>query len=249
MEKLKIAKLISDAGFCSRRDAEKLVLKGKVKVDGKIITNVAERFHENSSIEVDGTKLLTKPETLLYVFYKPIECITSKCDPQKRTTVFNLLPEGLPHLVTIGRLDFYSEGTLLLTNNKDLATALMSPKSMVSRIYKVKVYGKIDKNIQSKLLEGLEIDGIRYNSIECSVQSDKLKKHHILNMTLYEGKNREIRNICKFFNLKIDRLVRTEYAGISIFGMKPGEIRSVSKKIINSLLKNYVESSNGGTDA
>ena len=249
MEKLKIAKLISTAGFCSRRDAEKLVLEGKVKVDGKIITNVAERFEEDASIEINGTKLTTKPETLLYVFYKPIECITTKSDPQKRTTVFDLLPKELPHLVTIGRLDFYSEGALLLTNNKDLATALMSPKNMVPRIYKVKVYGKIEETMQNKLHEGLEIDGIRYNSIDCSVQSDKPKKHHILKMTLYEGKNREIRNICKFFNLKIDRLVRIEYAGISILGMKPGEIRPVPKKIIESLLKTYIKSSHGGADA
>lgn len=239
MEKLKIAKLISMSGFCSRRDAEKLVVDGLVKVNDEIITNVAERFEQDAKIEIDGKILNNSPAPLLYLFYKPIECITSKSDPSNRKTIFDFLPQDLPHLISVGRLDFYSEGALLLTNNGALATILMSPKNFVPRIYKVKVYGTLPKDFKQKLEQGIEIEGIKYQAVKTSVTSDKDKKHHILKFTLYEGKNREIRNICKFFNLKIDQLVRTEYAGISISGMKPCEIKQIDDKIIKNLFKNY----------
>ena len=239
MEKLKIAKLISMSGFCSRRDAEKFILEGRVKINGETITNVAERFYQDTKIEIDGKLLNNSPTPLLYLFYKPVECITSKSDPSGRKTIFDILPKTLPHLISVGRLDFYSEGALLLTNNGSLATILMSPKNHVPRTYKVKVYGNLPSDLKQKLEQGIEIEGIQYQPIQTSIISDKDKKHHILKLTLYEGKNREIRNICKFFNLKIDKLVRIEYAGISISGMKPTELKKLDNKVIDNIFKNY----------
>lgn len=224
----RLAKLISNAGICSRRDAEKLILDGQVKVNGIIVTSPATNVNIDNQIEVSGSLITSSQKSRLWIYYKPVGLITTHKDPLSRKTVFEQLT-GLPRVISIGRLDLNSEGLLLLTNNGDLARQFELPSSKLKRVYHVRAYGNPDLLLKSNY-KNLEIDGIFYNP-----QSIKLIKKSSSNawfeVILFEGKNREIRRIFEHFGLKVNKLIRIEYGDFKLDNLKPNEYREVTKKL------------------
>lgn len=224
----RLAKFISNAGVCSRRDAEKLILDGQVKVDGIIVTSPATNVDTDNQVEVSGSLITSSQKSRLWIYYKPVGLITTHKDPLSRKTVFEQLT-GLPRVISIGRLDLNSEGLLLLTNNGDLARQFELPSSKLKRVYHVRAYGNPDPLLKSNY-KNLEIDGIFYNP-----QSIKLLRKNSTNswleVILFEGKNREIRRIFEHFGLKVNKLIRTEYGDFKLDNLKPNEYREVTKKL------------------
>ena len=228
MEKtFKVSKLIADAGICSRRKAEILIRKGRVKLNNKILTSVPERATVKDLIKVDNKKINLEKKIRLWKYNKPIGKLTTNYDPLGRNTIFEELPKNLPRVITIGRLDFNSEGLLLLTNSGILARYLELPKNLFIREYKVKVKGKIDFKKLKNLEKGITIKGIKYGSIKVSVL-EKNKENAWIKMKLMEGKNREIRKIINFFGLTVNKLQRISYGPIKLKKLKKSEVEEIN---------------------
>lgn len=221
----RLAKYISSCGFCSRRDAEKLIEKGRVRMNGIDISDVVTFVSDNDVVEVDNI-ILSVPKTKLWIYYKPRGLVTTHKDPQNRPTVFDNLTINSSHIISIGRLDIDSEGLLLLTNNGELARKYELPSNNYSRVYKVKAYGSFKKEDLKKLELGPEIDGIKYaaNKIEF-IKSNS--KNHWFQITIFEGKNREVRKLFNHIGLQVNRLIRVSYGEYELNDMKPGQIKEV----------------------
>ena len=225
----KVSKLIAAAGICSRRKAELLIKEGRVQINNKILTSIPERATLEDLIKVDNKKISLKKETRLWKYYKPIGKLTTNYDPLGRKTIFEDFPKNLPRVVTVGRLDFNSEGLLLLTNSGNLSRYLELPKNSFAREYKVKVKGEIDMKKLKKLKKGIVIKGIKYKRISVNVL-EKNKNFFWLKMKLTEGKNREIRKIINFFGWGVNRLQRISYGPIQLNKLKKNEIKEINVK-------------------
>lgn len=227
MEKARIAKIIARVGYCSRRDAEKLILEGKVKLNGKLVTSPALNVTINDDISIEGKPLSKVSNERLWLFYKPVGVITTHKDPQGRPTVFEILPKSMPRVVSVGRLDLNTEGLLLLTNSGELARRFELPSNGLKRIYRCRVFGKLTPSIISALAKGITIDGLQYGKIIVKPEKDQNSMNNWVSVELTEGKNREIRKVFEYFDLRVNRLIRTHYGAYSIDGLKVGEVREV----------------------
>ncbi|WP_017442299.1 pseudouridine synthase [Rickettsia gravesii] len=225
----RLAKIISNAGVCSRRDAEKLIVEGQVKVDGITILSPATNVDISNQIEVSGTLINNIHKPRLWIYYKPVGLITTHKDPLSRKTVFEQLT-GLPRVISIGRLDLNSEGLLLLTNSGDLARRFELPSSRLKRVYHVRAYGKSDILLKSNY-KNLEIDGIFYNPYSIKLLKQN-KSNSWFEVVLFEGKNREIRRIFEYFGLKINKLIRIQYGSFTIDNLKPRDYKEINNKIL-----------------
>lgn len=219
----RLAKRIAQAGICSRRDAEKLILDGRVSVDGVVILTPAINVGDANVILVDGNILSVKPKPRLWGFYKPAGLITTHKDPQGRPTVFESLPSKMPRVVSIGRLDLNSEGLLLLTTDSRIARYAELPTTKWPRYYRVRVFGDVDPARLADLENGITIDGIHYGRIEAEVDRQS-GRNTWLYVTLYEGKNREIREVMRHLGLQVNRLVRVAYGPFQLQGKQPGDL-------------------------
>ena len=224
----RIAKYIASAGVCSRRAAEALIAEGRVRVDGQIITSPALNVGPENIIEVNEQIIKPTETTRLWLYYKPVGLITTHHDPQGRPTVFESLKD-LPRVISVGRLDLNSEGLLLLTNSGTFASKLESPKSNIDRVYKVRTYGDISR-LTTQLNKGriysIKIDGIIYKPKLIKLVSES-RTNSWFEVILTEGKNREIRKIFEYFNLEVNRLIRTKYGKYELGNLKPGEFKEV----------------------
>ena len=201
----RIAKVIARAGVCSRRDAEKLILDGRVKVNGKVIDSPALNVTDSDKIAVGGRLLPSKEKTRLWKYHKPTGLVTTHKDEKGRPTVFSSLPDDLPRVISVGRLDLNSEGLLLLTNDGELARRLEMPKNAWKRRYRVRVFGEPTRDVLEQLKKGVEIDGIKYGEI--SVIIDRVKGDNSwLTISLQEGKNREIRSVITSYSIHYTKL-------------------------------------------
>jgi len=223
----RIAKIIANSGYCSRRDAERLIEDGLVKVNGQVIDNPATLITDQS-IKINNKLINPKQNPKIWIFHKPKNTIVSNNDPQNRKTIFEILPENLPRVITIGRLDINTEGLLLLTNNGDISRHIELPKTAWSRVYRVRVFGKINMDELQKLEKGIRIDGIKYGSIKIELEKEG-SFNSWLKVTLKEGKNREIRNICKFFSWNIVKLIRIQYGPYKLGNLKEGKIEEIKE--------------------
>lgn len=229
---VRIAKYIAHAGFCSRRDAEALITEGRVKVNGEVISTPATLITDHS-VKIDDKLINAQQDIRLWALHKPAGIITSNKDDQNRKTIFDILPPRMPRTISIGRLDFNTEGLLLLTTNGDFARHLELPQNKFTRTYRARVFGKVDMVRLKKLITGIKIDGVKYGSIQVELDSQK-DSNSWLTITLSEGKNREIRKVMEYFGLKVNRLIRTSYGPFKLEKLKAGEIQEVPRKMLKS---------------
>ncbi len=230
----RIAKFIARSGVCSRRAAEELILQKRITVNGETISSPAFNVDGSEKILLDGEKLPTIEKTRLWLYYKPIGLITSHKDAS-RPTVFDNLPEGMPRVISVGRLDLNSEGLLLLTNNGELSRMLELPQNGWSRRYKVKVHGFVTQEKFDSLANGVTIDGINYGPVKIATDSTQ-GTNTWLTVTLTEGKNREIRRLMQHIGLDVARLIRLSYGPFQLGGLKKGEVREVPQKVLREQL-------------
>ncbi len=227
----RIAKRLARAGVCSRRDAEKLIAEGRVSVDGHVLDTPATLVTDASVISVDGKAVGAPERTRVWRYHKPRGMLTTNRDPQGRATIYDDLPPGIPRVISVGRLDYNSEGLLLLTNDGALARELELPDTAWVRRYRVRAFGRIGLAEIEKLANGMTISGIRYGAIEA--QLDRQQGDNVwLTMGLREGKNREIRKVLEALGLKVSRLIRVAYGPFQLGRLEPGEIEEVPGKVL-----------------
>ena len=218
--------------------AEKLILDGKVSVNGNVISSPALNVSDDDCILVDGKPLNQKEETKLYIYHKPVGLITTHSDENGRKTIFDDIGDKFGRLLSIGRLDLNSEGLLLLTNDGEFQRFMESPKNEFERIYQVRVRGKLSKEDILKLKNGIVVDGIKYKKIDVKV--DKvLSSNSWLTVKLIEGKNREIRRTMQALGYEVNKLIRISYAGLELRKLEKSQIYEV--KIPQKLLEKFKE--------
>ena len=244
--KMRIAKYLANLNVCSRRDAEKFIESGFVKVNGEIIKTPICFVNEEDEIIFKDKKIDHKNIFNVWAYYKPVGEITTHKDPAGRKTVFDSAREkGLGRVISVGRLDINSEGLILLTNNSSFAHEMENPKKNIVRVYKVRAFGQIDvkkflkysdnKKLNQKtfVLKNLIIDGFRYDNFKVEFQEELEKicstsKNFWCYVYLTEGKNREIRKVLNFLNLQVNRLIRISYGSFNLENLKPGETRLIN---------------------
>lgn len=233
-EQDRVAKIIARHGLCSRRDAERWIMEGRVAIDGVVINSPAISLSNHDLITVDGKSLPPMEQTRLWIFNKPVRTLTTSFDPEGRTTIFDILPRSIPRVIAIGRLDMYTEGLLLLTNDGEFARMMEHPSSQINRVYILTILGRVSQKILDKLHRGITIDKIAYQGIGAEIESESGSKV-ILKLSLPEGKNREIRRICEHFSWKVITLRRISYGPFELGDLQPGEIREINSKQIQEL--------------
>ncbi len=227
---IRISKYLSNAGICSRRDAEKLIIDKKIKINNQLCIHPSHKVSDLDIIKVNNkiVKKINKIE--IWKLYKPIKYICSTKDNLNRKKIFDLLPKNLEKLKSVGRLDFMSEGLILLTNNGDYSRYLEHPNSNIERTYKVCINSNIKNHDIQKINTGITIKGVRYKKVNI-IFDKKIKNYNWLIFKLKEGKNREIRNICNFFSWKIVKLIRIGYGPYKLGKLKEGQFKKLDKII------------------
>jgi len=235
---IRLQRYLAQAGVASRRKAEELITAGHVRVNGKAVTELGTKVRpERDRVEVDGARV--RPEHLAYLLLnKPKGYVTTVSDPQGRHTVMELLPGHLPaQVVPVGRLDFYTEGVLLFTNDGELAAGLLHPRGHVEKVYNVKVRGAVADEQIERLRTGVRLDD---NRKTLPAQVDRLKftgSHQWLVMTIREGRSRQIHRMAEAVGLQVIKLARVSFGGITYFGLKVGQSRFLNPEEIMDLKK------------
>jgi 23S rRNA pseudouridine2605 synthase len=231
----RIAKVVSRAGLASRRDAEEWIVQGRVSVNGRAINSPALDVTSRDVITVDGKPLPERERTRLFMFHKPRGLMTTHADPEGRPTVFDNLPEGLPRLISIGRLDFNTEGLLLLTNDGGLARVLELPDTGWLRRYRVRAHGEVTQDQLDALKKGVEVDGVKYGSIDAQLERDQGANVWLV-FAIREGKNREVRNVMAHLGLEVNRLIRVSYGPFQLGELAEGEVEEVKTRVLREQL-------------
>ncbi len=231
----RVAKVVARAGVCSRRDAEKLIADRRIAVNGRIIDTPATLVTKGDVITVDKKPVKAPEEARLWRYHKPSGLVTSHRDPQGRPTVFDRLPDELPRVVSVGRLDLTSEGLLLLTNDGSLARRLELPSTAWTRRYRVRVHGQVDEARLATLSKGITISGVAYGPVLAEL--DRVQGSNAwVTVSLKEGKNREIRRIFEHLGLSVNRLIRIAYGPFQLGNLKAGGISEVPRKALREQL-------------
>ena len=233
--KERIAKRLARAGVCSRREAERMIADGRVAIDGKTLTSPAISVTAEARITVDGKRIGKAERTRLWRFHKPRGKLTTHRDPEGRPTVFDGLPKALGRLISVGRLDYNSEGLLLLTNDGGLARRLELPSGGWVRRYRVRAFGKVDAERLAALAAGITIDGVNYGPIHCGIERQR-GDNTWLALSLQEGKNREIRHVMEHLGLTVNRLIRIGFGPFALARLAPGAIEEVPAKALADML-------------
>ena len=237
----RIAKVLARAGLASRRDAEEWITQGRVTVNGRVINSPALDVTANDTIAVDGKPLPPRERTRLFMYHKPRGLMTTHADPEGRPTVFDNLPEGLPRLISIGRLDFNTEGLLLLTNDGGLARALELPDTGWLRRYRVRAHGEVTQAQLDELKKGVEVDGVKYGSIDATLERDQGANVWLV-FAIREGKNREVRNVMAHLGLEVNRLIRVSYGPFQLGELAEGQVEEVKTRVLREQLGEKIAS-------
>src|SRR5579862_5511874 len=231
----RIAKAIARAGLASRREAEGWIAAGRVAVNGAVISSPALNVTPADRISVDGTPLPRPERTRLFLYHKPRGLLTTHADPRGRPTIFQKLPPDLPRLISVGRLDFNTEGLLLLTNDGALARVLELPATGWLRRYRVRVHGAVTQAQLDAMRGGITISGIRYGSIEANI--DRVQGSNLwLTFAIREGKNREVRNVLGHLGLTVTRLIRVSFGPFQLGELADGEVEEVRTRVLREQL-------------
>jgi 23S rRNA pseudouridine2605 synthase len=224
----RIAKLLARAGIASRREIERMIAEGRIALNGEKLTTPATLLDSVEGLTVDGRQVRPAKATRLFRFYKPQATITAAHDSKGRATIYDKLPKGLPRLMPVGRLDFMTEGLLLLTNDGELKRQLELPRTGVVRTYRARAYGRISQAELEDLAEGITIDGVHYGSINANLER-RTGSNCWVEMSLTEGKNREVRRVLAHLGLQVSRLIRTAYGPFTVAALNPGEVDEVAE--------------------
>ncbi len=225
----RIAKRLARAGVCSRREAERRIAAGRVTLNGKTLETPAVNVLEKDVIMVDGVPVGKKEPARLWLYHKPAGLVTSHSDEKDRDTIFDHLPEDMPRVISVGRLDINSEGLLLLTNDGGLSRYLELPSTGLIRKYRARAYGRITQEKLDLLKEGICIDGFSYGAIEAVLEPSQTANVWI-DISLKEGKNREVRRVLDSLGMQVNRLIRTSYGSFSLGDLPSGAIEEVKRE-------------------
>ncbi|MBF0372892.1 MAG: rRNA pseudouridine synthase [Alphaproteobacteria bacterium] len=231
----RIAKRLARAGLCSRREAERWIGEGRVAVNGKVLDTPAVTVDATDIVVVDGKPLPEAEKTRLWRFHKRAGLMTTHSDPEGRLTVFEKLPEDMPRVISIGRLDYSSEGLLLLTNDGGLARQLELPSTGWVRRYRVRVHGIVDPVVLQGLEKGVTIEGQSYGPIKALLDRQQ-GSNAWLTVSLREGKNREIRKVMEHLGWTVTRLIRVAYGPFQLGVLGEGEVEEVTGKVLRDQL-------------
>ena len=226
----RLTKIIARAGICSRRDAETLITAGRVTLDGKVVTQQGTRATEFQIVAVDGKALAEPDATQLWRYHKPPGLVTTHRDPEGRPTVFTSLPRHLPRVVSVGRLDVNSEGLLLLTNDGALARKLELPAAGWTRKYRARLFGKVTQADLDKLADGRKIDGIQYGPVAAELERAK-GMYAWANVSIKEGKNREVKRLMESLGLRVARLIRVQFGPFHLGQLAEGAVEEVPPRM------------------
>ena len=226
----RVAKVIARAGLCSRRDAEKMVLEGLVQVDGVVITSPALNVTQANLVTVNGTPLKAPEAARMWRYHKTPGLVTTHKDEKGRDTVFASLPASLGRVVSVGRLDYNSEGLLLLTNDGEIARRMEIPATGWTRVYRARLFGKVSQKDLDELASGVTIEGVKYGPIVANLERSK-GVYAWASVSLKEGKNREVKRVMESLGLKVARLIRTAYGPFQLGQLAPGGIEEIPAKL------------------
>ncbi|OAF05122.1 pseudouridine synthase [Bradyrhizobium centrolobii] len=240
----RIAKVLARAGLASRRDAEEMVTQGRVTVNGRVINSPALDVTQSDVVAVDGKPLPPRERTRLFLYHKPRGLMTTHDDPEGRPTVFDNLPEGLPRLISVGRLDFNTEGLLLLTNDGGLARTLELPDTGWLRRYRVRAHGDVTQAQLDELKNGIEVEGVKYGPIEATLERDQGANVWLV-FAIREGKNREVRNVCAHLGLEVNRLIRVSYGPFQLGEIPEGQVDEIKSRVLREQLGDKVIEKSG----
>ena len=236
----RVAKLIARAGLCSRRDAEAWIAARRVAVDGMVLESPAVRVRAGQRVTVDGKPVPTAEATRLFRYNKPKGVITAARDPEGRATIYDTLPEGLPRLMPVGRLDIPSEGLLLLTNDGGLKRRLELPSTGWLRRYRARAFGTVDDRRVRALAQGATVGGVAYGPVE--VRVDRLQGDNAwLTISLREGKNREVRRVLEHVGLQVNRLIRMSYGPFQLGNLAKRSVEEVPPNVLRDQIGKLVD--------
>jgi 23S rRNA pseudouridine2605 synthase len=224
----RIAKMLARAGVASRREIERMIADGRITLNGEKIETPATLLKSLHGVAVDGQLVKQAEPTKLYLFHKPEGCLTAERDFSGRKTIYDVLPKDLPRLMPIGRLDLNTEGLLLLTNDGEFKRQMELPSTGVERTYRARCFGDISQAQLEELIHGIEIEGVRYGKIDANLER-RTGRNGWVEMTLTEGKNREVRRVLEHFELEVSRLIRTRYGPFVLGDMQPGDVGEVRR--------------------
>lgn len=236
----RIAKFLARSGIASRRESEKLIEDGRIKVNGKTLTTPAFKVTNKDVVLFDNNAIAAKEPPRLWRYHKPDGLVTSHKDEKGRETVFDTLPKEMGRVISVGRLDITSEGLLLLTNDGELARQLELPSTAWQRKYRVRAYGHITQADLDTLKDGIKIDGIKTGPIEAELERQKGDNAWIA-VTLREGKNREVRRAMETLKLHVNRLIRVSYGPFQLGGLAKGEIEEVKTRVLRQQVGHLVD--------
>ncbi len=222
----RIAKLLARAGIASRREIERMIAEGRIAINGEVVETPATLLASLQGVTVDGKPVKAPAPARLFRFHKPAGLLTTERDPKGRPTIYDRLPKGLPRVMPVGRLDMNTEGLLLLTTDGELKRQLELPATGVERSYRARVFGEVSQAQLEALIEGVEIDGVRYGSIDANLER-RTGRNGWVEMRLREGKNREVRRVLEHLGLQVSRLIRTAYGPFPLADLPAGAVDEV----------------------
>ena len=235
----RIAKLLARAGTASRREIERMIDDHRIKLNGEIITTPATLLANLDGVTVDDKPVADTEQPRIFLFHKPTGVLTAERDFTGRKTIYDVLPAGLPRLMPIGRLDLNTEGLLLLTNDGALKRTLELPSNGVERSYRARTFGDITQAQLEELIEGVTIEGVRYGRIDANLERSAGRNKWI-ELTLTEGKNREVRRVLEYFGLQVSRLIRTRYGPFVLGGAPVGAVEEARPGEIEQMMQNII---------
>ena len=213
-----------------------MIAEGRIALNGEKLTTPATLLEDLQGVMVDGKPVQPAAATRLFRFYKPQGTITAERDPRGRPTIYDRLPPGLPRVMPVGRLDFMTEGLLLLTNDGELKRQLELPRTGVVRTYRARAFGHVTQDQLERLAEGITIEGIHYGSINANLER-RTGRNCWVEMSLTEGKNREVRRVLEHLGLQVSRLIRTAYGPLGLEGLEPGDVDEVDERVLEGFRK------------
>jgi 23S rRNA pseudouridine2605 synthase len=235
----RIAKLLARAGVASRREVERMIADGRVAIDGLIVETPATFLKDLKGVTVDGQPVAKPEPTRLFAFHKPTGLLTAERDFTGRATIYaalqNALPKNTPRLMPVGRLDLNTEGLLLLTNDGGLKRMMELPASGIPRTYRARTFGDINQEELEELIEGITVDGVQYGSIDANLERSTGRNQWI-ELTITEGKNREVRRVLEHLGLQVSRLIRTAYGPFELDDLPRGAAAEIRKHELGRFL-------------